>query len=239
MNKEFLRNCINDLQMNIEVSDESLNKFEKYFYLLIEKNKHMNLTAITEEKEVIIKHFCDSISLLKAYDFKDRDKVIDVGTGAGFPSIPLKILLPNVHFTLVDSLNKRVKFLDEVIELLELKNIETVHSRVEDLAKDEQYRENYDICVARAVANFRVLSEFCSPFIRVDGKFIALKGRAYEDEIFDAKNAFSETKLEFEKVVSVVLPTTEIKHFIVSLRKISNISTKYPRKAGIVTKKPL
>ncbi len=239
MDKSYLKESIEKLDLNIDITEDMLSKFETYFNMLIEKNKVMNLTAITEEKEVIIKHFVDSVSLLKAYDLDENENVIDIGTGAGFPSIPLKILLPNVHFTLVDSLNKRIKFLDEVIEAIGLTKVTTIHSRVEDLANNTKHRERYDVCVARAVANFSVLSEFCSPFIAVEGNLVALKGPAYEEELKKAKFALKETKLDLEDVTEVTLPDTDITHYIVSLKKFSKISTKYPRKAGTINKNPL
>lgn len=239
MDKSYLKQSIEKLNLNIEITDDMLSKFEVYFDMLIEKNKVMNLTTITEEKEVIIKHFVDSVSLLKAYEIDENEKVIDIGTGAGFPSIPLKILLPNVNFTLVDSLNKRIKFLDEVISALNLKKVTTIHSRVEDLANNTKHREQYDLCVARAVANFSVLSEFCSPFITVEGNLVALKGKAYEEELKNAKNALKITKLDLEDVTEILLPDTDITHYVVSLKKFSKISTKYPRKAGTINKNPL
>ncbi|MFV0518637.1 MAG: 16S rRNA (guanine(527)-N(7))-methyltransferase RsmG [Lachnospirales bacterium] len=239
MDRDFLKEVILDLNIDIELTDKMLDQFVLYYELLMEKNKVMNLTAIKEEKEVVIKHFADSLSLLKANHIEDDKRVIDIGTGAGFPSIPLKIMLPKVHFTLVDSLNKRIKFLDEVIEALGLTKIETIHSRVEDLAFNKKYREKFDICVARAVANFSVLSEFCSPFVISDGLLIALKGKTYEEELKGSKVALKEMKLDLEDVTEVVLPKTDIKHYIVTLRKLSKISTKYPRKAGIINKNPL
>ncbi len=239
MDKQFLLDCINDIEIDVVVNDTMLSQFEKYFELLIEWNEFMNLTAITEEKEVIVKHFADSVSLLKAYEINKNEKVIDIGTGAGFPSIPLKILLPEVEFTLVDSLNKRIKFLDEVISQLGLQKIITIHSRSEDLARDKKHREKYDVCVARAVANFSVLSEFCSPFVKKGGKLIALKGKAYKEEINVSDKAFYEMQLEVSNVASVVLPTTDVTHYIIMLEKFSQISAKYPRKAGVIKKNPL
>ncbi len=239
MDKKFLKQVINELELGIELTDVMVEQFDQYYELLMEKNKVMNLTAITEEKDVIIKHFADSVSVLKAFYIDDDKRVIDIGTGAGFPSIPLKIMLPDVHFTLVDSLNKRIGFINEVIEALDLKKIDTIHSRVEDLAFNKKHRENYDICVARAVANFSVLSELCSPFIVSDGLLIALKGKNYEEELNGAKRAFFELKLDLDGITEVLLPTTDVTHYIVTLRKLSKISTKYPRKAGTITTNPL
>ncbi len=239
MDKKFLKEVIKEMNLQVELTDVMVEQFEQFYEMLMEKNEVMNLTAITEEKDVIIKHFADSVSVLKSLYIDEDKRVIDIGTGAGFPSIPLKIMLPDVHFTLVDSLNKRIGFINEVIEALDLTKIETIHSRVEDLAFNKKHRETYDICVARAVANFSVLSEYCSPFIVSDGLLIALKGKNYEEELKGARKALIELKLDLDSVTEVLLPTTDVTHYVVTLRKLSKISTKYPRKAGVISANPL
>lgn len=239
MDKQFLKETLQELDLNIQITDEMLDKFEIYYEFLIEKNQVMNLTTITDEKEVIIKHFYDSVSTIKAFPIKDSDKVIDIGVGAGFPSIPIKIMLPNVHFTLVDSLNKRIKFLDELIEKLELKNVTTIHARVEDLARDKKRREKFDVCVNRAVANFATLVEYTSPFVKRDGNIVCLKGKNYKEEIEGAEKAFMELEVELSDVVNIEMPTLDTTHYVVVLKKVGQVSAKYPRKAGTINKNPL
>ncbi len=226
-------------QLNITMSDEQAEQFILYMELLLHHNENINLTAITDKEEIIVKHFLDSLIPMSVIKLQDNDKVIDVGTGAGFPSIPLKIMLPNVKFVLLDSLNKRINFLDEVIQKLNLKNIETVHGRSEDYGQNDQYREKFDFVISRAVANMAVLSEFCLPFIKVGGKFVALKGKGAEGEIKSAENAIKTLGGEIQKVEKANLPYTDIVREIVITHKIFEMPKKYPRKAGKVTKKPL
>lgn len=231
-------------KINIEISDDQINCFEKYYELLIEKNKVMNLTAITDKEDVIVKHFIDSIALIpyltdKGINTNNELKIIDIGTGAGFPGLPLKIMMPDVKFTLLDSLNKRVSFLNEVIDELELKDIEALHGRAEDYASDNKYREKYDICVSRAVANLSTLSEYCIPFVKEDGYFISYKAGESEEEINNSKNAIKILGGKINKVEEFVLPGTDVSRVFVFIRKLELTDKKYPRKAGVPAKKPL
>lgn len=231
-------------KINIEISDDQINCFEKYYELLIEKNKVMNLTAITDKEDVIVKHFIDSIALIpylldKGININNKLKIIDIGTGAGFPGLPLKIMMPDVKFTLLDSLNKRVSFLNEVIDELKLKDIEALHGRAEDYASDNKYREKYDICVSRAVANLSTLSEYCIPFVKEDGYFISYKAGESEEEINNSKNAIKILGGKINKVEEFVLPGTDVSRVFVFIRKQELTDKKYPRKAGVPAKKPL
>ena len=231
-------------KINIEISDDQINCFEKYYELLIEKNKVMNLTAITDKEDVIVKHFIDSIALIpylldKGININNKLKIIDIGTGAGFPGLPLKIMMPDVKFTLLDSLNKRVSFLNEVIDELKLKDIEALHGRAEDYASDNKYREKYDICVSRAVANLSTLSEYCIPFVKEDGFFISYKAGESEEEINNSKNAIKILGGKINKVEEFVLPGTDASRVFVFIRKQELTDKKYPRKAGVHAKKQL
>ena len=231
-------------KINIEISDDQINCFEKYYELLIEKNKVMNLTAITDKEDVIVKHFIDSIALIpyltdKGININNKLKIIDIGTGAGFPGLPLKIMMPDVKFTLLDSLNKRVSFLNEVIDELKLKDIEALHGRAEDYASNNKYREKYDICVSRAVANLSTLSEYCIPFVKEDGFFISYKAGESEEEINNSKNAIKILGGKINKVEEFVLPGTDASRVFVFIRKLELTDKKYPRKAGVPAKKPL
>ena len=223
----------------IQLSDEQLKQFSIFYDHMIEMNQVMNLTSITEEDEVILKHFYDSMSVIKYYYFHDQINVIDVGTGAGFPGIPLAILLPNVQFTLMDSLNKRITFLNEVVKKCGLKNVECIHSRAEELAKDGDYRENYDVCVSRAVANLSVLLEYCIPFIKKGGKFISYKSISSEEELTDSKNAQNKLCCKLKENISFELPDTDIKRNFLIFEKFDHTADKYPRNNGIPRKKPL
>lgn len=221
--------------MNID--EEKEIKFEKYKDLLLEWNEKINLTAITEEDEIILKHFIDSCSILKYIE--NNQKIIDIGTGAGFPGIPLKIMNESLNITLVDSLNKRVNFLNEVIKELELKNIEAIHSRAEDIGKDDKYREKYDIATSRAVANLSTLLEYLMPFVKVNGMCICMKGPNIEEELNEAKKAIKEFGGKLEEVYNFKLPNSDIERNIIIVRKIEKIKLKYPRKAGIPAKEPI
>ncbi len=224
-------------KINITLNDKQYNDFYLYMNELIEWNKNINLTAITEVNEVIQKHFIDSLTILKFTN--DNNKIIDVGTGAGFPGIPLKIVNSTLDVTLLDSLNKRILFLNNIIEELGLKNIKTIHSRVEDTANDTQYREKYDIATSRAVAQLNVLLEYLLPLVKVGGKCICMKGGNIEEEINSSKKALNILGGKIEKIETFELPNSDIKRNIIIVEKINNTSKNYPRKAGIPSKKPL
>lgn len=237
-NKEdFLKEKMSKL--NIELSDVQIAQFIKYYELLISWNKVMNLTAITEYEEVVEKHFIDSLMAVNIINLEYIDSVIDVGTGAGFPGIPLKIVYPNLKVTLLDSLNKRIKFLNEVIEQLKIKDIETIHGRAEDFAKRKEYREQYDLCISRAVANLTTLSEYCLPYVKVGGTFLSYKSGEIEQEMKDSKNAVMILGGEVKDVYKFELPETDIKRSMVIIEKKKITGKKYPRKAGLPSKEPL
>ena len=199
----------------------------------------MNLTAITEFDEVLQKHFVDSVLKFRDFIKEDTKTLIDVGTGAGFPGIPLKIVFPEIKITLLDSLNKRIKFLNAVIDELELENIETIHGRAEDFSKKEDYREQYDLCVSRAVANLATLSEYCLPYVKVGGCFIPYKSGEIDEELNNSKKAVQILGGKIEEVVKFQLPDTDIGRSFVKIKKNKNTAKKYPRKAGLPAKEPL
>ena len=224
-------------KININLTEEQIDKFYKYMKLLLEWNEKINLTAITDENEIVLKHFVDSLTSLKY--IKENDNIIDVGTGAGFPGIPIAIMMPNTKITLLDSLNKRINFLNEVIKELNLKNVETIHSRSEDCGKDILYREKYDISIARAVANLSTLSEYLLPFVKIDGKMICMKGSEVEEELNNSKYAIKELGGEISLQDEFCLPDTDIKRNIIVIKKIKYTPKLYPRKAGLPSKEPL
>lgn len=229
---------INDLkEIGIELSDEQLEQFLTYYEMLIEKNKVMNLTAITDFDEVLEKHFEDSLSLIQAVDLEKSQAVIDLGTGAGFPGIPLKIAFPNLQITLADSLNKRILFLDDVIRELGLVGIDTVHGRAEDLAKNSDYREKFDLCVSRAVANLSTLSEYCLPFVKIGGKFISYKAGECDEEVAASKSSVFLLGGKISDIKKFELG--ESGRAFVIIDKVSGTPKKYPRKAGTPSKDPL
>ena len=223
--------------INIEMNNEQAEKFYKYMKLLIEWNEKINLTAITEENEIILKHFIDSLTVLKYINQTDR--IIDVGTGAGFPGIPIAIMMSNTKITLLDSLNKRINFLNDVIKELELKNIETIHSRSEDCGKDISKREYYDIAIARAVANLTTLSEYLLPFVKIGGKMICMKGSEVGEELKNADFAIKELGGEITLKDEFCLPNSDIKRNIIVAKKVQYTPKKYPRKAGLPSKEPI
>lgn len=223
----------------IELSDHQLEQFETYYEMLVEKNKVMNLTAITEKNEVIDKHFADSLALIKSGVSLTGQKILDLGTGAGFPGIPLKIAFPELEIVLLDSLNKRIKFLNEVIEALGLEKITAIHGRAEDFAKQKKYREQFDYVVSRAVANLTVLSEYCLPYVKVGGCFIPYKSGEIDEELNNSKKAVQILGGKIEEVVKFQLPDTDIGRSFVKIKKNKNTAKKYPRKAGLPAKEPL
>ena len=244
-----------DLSMwGVTLSDEKLEKFYRYFELLVEWNEKMNLTAITEFDEVLKKHFLDSLALVLFMKEKnmlpdnigdeDMEKVtatlIDVGTGAGFPGIPLAICFPNMKITLMDSLNKRINFLGEVINELGLTNCVAIHSRAEELGKtNSEHREHYDFCVSRAVANISTLSEYCIPFVKVGGYFIPYKSEKLEEELSTGSKAIDILGGKIERIISFDLPSSDIKRNLLCINKVKSTKGKYPRKAGLPGKEPL
>lgn len=229
-----------DLQdINVVLTDQQINQFLRYYELLVEWNEFMNLTAITDYDEVMKKHFLDSLTLIKAYDISKVSSVIDVGTGAGFPGLALKIAYPNLQVTLLDSLNKRIKFLDEVISQLGLTGVETVHGRAEDFAKPGKLREKYDLCVSRAVANLTSLSEYCLPFVKVGGEFISYKSEKMSEELEGAKKAISVLGGKYNRSEEFYLPESDIFRNLVVIKKVKETPKKYPRKAGLPTKEPI
>ncbi|NLC88357.1 MAG: 16S rRNA (guanine(527)-N(7))-methyltransferase RsmG [Clostridiaceae bacterium] len=231
---EQLKNKAN--QINIKLEDEQIKQFYKYMNLLLEWNEKVNLTAIVDPEEVILKHFIDSITIKK--QINEKEKVIDVGTGAGFPGIPLSIIDDNINITLLDSLNKRVIFLEEAIKELELKNIKAIHGRVEEFAKNKNEREIYDIATSRAVAPLNILLEYLLPLVKIGGKCICMKGSNIE-EIKDAKNALDILGGKIESIEEIILPGSDIKRNIIIVKKVKQTPLKYPRKAGTPSKEPL
>lgn len=226
-------------ELGIKQDQNQLERFHKFYQLLIEWNKVMNLTGITEYEDVVEKHFVDSLSIIKAIDLSGIHTVIDVGTGAGFPGIPLKIAFPHLRVVLLDSLNKRIKFLDEVISQLGLTEIRTIHGRAEEYARKEEYREQFDLCVSRAVANLSTLSEYCLPYIQVGGIFIPYKSGEIDDEVEQSKKAVRILGGNIKEVMKFELPGTDIHRSFVLIHKEQHTQKKYPRKAGIPAKEPL
>ena len=223
--KELLYNTALETRINLT------DKFQIYYNLLIETNKVMNLTSITEEKDVVLKHFIDSLAIKNYIDISNG-RVIDIGTGAGFPGIPLAIIYNDTQFTLMDSLNKRINFINTVMEECKLYNIETVHSRAEDLGHNNVYREKYDYCVSRAVAAIPVLLEYCIPCLKTGGKFISYKSEKAEEEISLSGNAQKKLGCRFDKLYSFDLPGTDISRKFVVFEKIKTTNRAYPRQAG-------
>lgn len=233
---DFIKKCE---KIGISLSEKQISQFMTYYDLLIEWNSFMNLTAITEFDEVIDKHFIDSLAICEHVDFKNGDSLIDIGTGAGFPGIPLKIVFPELRITLLDSLNKRIKFLDTVIESLGLENVETIHGRAEDFAKQQSYREKYDFVISRAVANLATLSELCIPFAKEDKYFVSYKAEKCNEELEEAKKAISILGGKVEKQIEYKLPDTDMNRNLLLIKKVKSTPKKYPRKAGTPAKEPI
>lgn len=226
-------------QLGITLSERQISQFSRYYTHLIKVNEVMNLTAITSFRDVVIKHFIDSLSLVKAVDPHKINTLLDLGTGAGFPGVPLKIAFPHLKVTLADSLQKRLRFLEEVIALCELEDIDTVHGRAEELARQECYREKFDLCVSRAVANLSTLSEYCLPFVRIGGSFIAYKTDRSEEEQKAAEKAIHILGGKKEKTVDFILPACDLGRSLVVIKKKTPTPGRYPRKSGTPAKTPL
>ena len=226
-------------ELGINLSIKQREQFDKYYELLVEWNKVMNLTGITEYDEVNLKHFIDSLSVVRVVDMKSVKRVIDVGTGAGFPGIPLKIAFPDTEILLLDSLNKRVKFLNEVITTLGLENITAIHGRAEDIAKNKSYREQFDLCVSRAVANLSTLCEYSLPFLWISGSFVSYKGEYSENEIKQAEKAVDILGGKISKIDRFKLPGTDMGRSLIKIDKVKKTPGKYPRKAGLPAKEPI
>jgi 16S rRNA (guanine527-N7)-methyltransferase len=224
----------------IELKEEQLSMLSSFYEMLVEKNKVMNLTGITEWDDVVLRHYIDSISISEIMNLKDfRGKVLDLGTGAGFPGIPLKIIFPNLQITLFDSLNKRIRFLQEVIDELGLKNIEAIHGRAEEFARKPEHRESYDLVLSRAVANISTLSEYCLPFVKVGGSFVSYKTEAIDEELKESGRAVLLLGGEVNHIVRFELPHSDMKRSLLKIEKVKPCSKKYPRKAGVPSKEPL
>lgn len=231
---------IQDLkELGISLTDKQIEQFLIYYELLTEWNSFMNLTAITEYEDVLKKHFVDSVSLIQAVDVRKELTLIDVGTGAGFPGLALKIAYPELKVTLLDSLQKRIQFLDAVIEKLGLEGIETIHGRAEDFAKPQKLRESFDLCVSRAVANLSTLSEYCLPFVKVGGYFIPYKSEKIAQEKEEAEKALELLGGKFERQVEFMLPSSDIYRNLFVIKKVKETPKKFPRKAGLPAKEPI
>lgn len=226
-------------KLGIGLTQRQVEQLQEYKNYTLEINKSLNLTSITEDKDFLIKHFLDSFTLNKVYDFTKAGNMIDIGTGAGVPGIPMKILHPHIELTLVDSLKKKVNFLEDVVGKLELKKVECVHARAEDLGQDLEYRESFDLVVSRAVAHLAILSEYCIPFLKMGGTFLCLKGPKHKEEIEDSKAAIEKLGGRLENVECVKLPFSDILHYILVIRKTKQTSEKFPRNPGKPAKSPI
>ncbi|MHB9924670.1 16S rRNA (guanine(527)-N(7))-methyltransferase RsmG [Clostridium botulinum] len=233
----ILQSACNDV--NLDFNDKKYNQFISYKNLIQEWNKKINLTAIVEDEEIIKKHFIDCIKIFKSSPIGEAKSLIDIGTGAGFPGIPIKILKEDIEITLLDSLQKRINFLNIVIRELQLKNIQCLHGRAEDYAQEIQHRQKYDIAVSRAVANLAVLSEFCIPFVEKGGYFIAMKGPSVEEEITAATKSIEILGGKIEDIMKIDIEDTDLKHNLVIIKKVRETGKRYPRKPGIIKKNPL
>lgn len=230
--------CESCRKIGVELNQAQLKQFTTYKDMLIEWNEKMNLTAITDDREIILKHFVDCLALCSGADMSGK-KIIDVGTGAGFPGVPVKIACPDIDITLLDSLNKRITFLNELTKALGLEKTDCVHMRAEDGGNDKGLRESFDMCISRAVANLAVLCEYCLPFVRVGGMFISMKGPDVSQEISEAEKAIKVLGGEISEIKTVSIPETDINHSLIIIKKIRSTPSKYPRKAGKVKKEPI
>ncbi|ORI01265.1 16S rRNA (guanine(527)-N(7))-methyltransferase RsmG [Mammaliicoccus sciuri] len=237
MNEQTFIDTLKD--SGITLSDKQISQFETYFEMLVEWNEKINLTAVTEKEEVYLKHFFDSVTPSFYIDFNEIETICDVGAGAGFPSIPLKIVYPHLQITIVDSLNKRIKFLNELAASLDLDKVNFVHDRAETFGKSQQYRESFDLVTARAVARLSVLSELCLPLVKKGGQFVALKGSQGNEELEDAQFAISVLGGEVKTVNEFTLPFEESMRQIITIDKLRQTPKKYPRKPGTPNKEPL
>ena len=226
-------------ELGITLDEIQKKQFTDFYEYLVEKNKVMNLTGITEFQEVLIKHFLDSLACVKAVDMSQIKRIMDIGTGAGFPGVPLKIAFPHLEACLLDSLKKRVNFLEETFQLLKLENITAIHGRAEEYAKNKQYRETYDLCVSRAVSNLATLSEYCLPYVKTGGYFISYKSGTVQEEVEQAQKAVKILGGKIQDVVYFQLPDSEIQRSLVVIEKIKATPGRYPRKAGTPLKEPL
>lgn len=225
-------------KINIELTEKQIKQFIDYKDMLLEWNEKFNLTAITDEREIILKHFVDCLAISAGAELAGK-KIIDVGTGAGFPGVPVKIAFPDTQMTLLDSLNKRITFLEELKNKLGLENVVCIHSRAEDGGSDKNLREGFDLCISRAVANLAVLSEYCLPFVKVGGCFISMKGPDVKDELKESEKAIKVLGGEVKEIKLINIPETDINHSLIIIKKIKPIPSKYPRKAGKAKKEPI
>ena len=236
-NSDFLISSFK--KYNISLSDTQVQQYLTFYNMLIEKNKVMNLTAITKYEDVVYKHFLDSISAVKYFDFKNITNIVDIGTGAGFPGIPLKIILPDIEICLLDSLNKRINFINEIIEKLDLKGIKAIHGRAEEIGRNKEYREKFDVCVSRAVANLSTLTEYCIPLVKKNGYFISYKSGNVQEELKNCTNAFKQLKCNPISVNKFNIEGTDYNRSLVIIQKTDHTPNQYPRKSGTPAKKPL
>ena len=226
-------------ELGITLDEIQKKQFTDFYEYLVEKNKVMNLTGITEFQEVLVKHFLDSLACVKAVDMSRIKRIMDIGTGAGFPGVPLKIAFPHLEACLLDSLKKRVNFLEETFQMLKLENITAIHGRAEEYAKNKQYRETYDLCVSRAVSNLATLSEYCLPYVKTGGYFISYKSGTVQEEVEQAQKAVKILGGKIQDVVYFELPDSEMQRSLVVIEKIKATPGRYPRKAGTPLKEPL
>jgi len=225
--------------IGLSFDEDKYNKFMQYKDMIQEWNQKINLTAITEDSEIIKKHFIDSIKIFKYENLKNAKRIIDVGTGGGFPGIPMKIMFPDMEVVLLDSLNKRINFLNEVIGKLGLEKATTIHGRAEDFAREPIYRESFDVVVSRAVANLTTLSELCIPYVKVGGSFVAMKGPAIDEEIKEAQKAIGILGGKISSLIEVEIEESDLNHNLVIINKGRNTPKDYPRKPGMASKKPI